>query len=184
VDIDITGVNELHLLAVDYDSYDLEKVKAGWGSAEFAGPNGTVPLPANGKLKPRKADAMDGVLCKVPSDLTYDIKGKGYSRFRATFAVDESSLTSDITPAIRAFVFTEIPNRRQLVRVKGDRPVPEPPRLETPDQIISRIYQHALGRDPNDEERKIAVELLNSGAAGLEDLLWAIFLSPEFQYIS
>ena len=53
-----------------------------------------------------------------------------------------------------------------------------------PNQIISRIYQHALGRDPNPEERQIANDLLKTGAAGLEDLLWAVFLSPEFQFIS
>ncbi|MEO8130630.1 MAG: hypothetical protein ABI822_26250, partial [Bryobacteraceae bacterium] len=35
VDIDISGLNELHLVTADHDSYDLEKVKAGWASAEF-----------------------------------------------------------------------------------------------------------------------------------------------------
>ena len=184
VDIDITGLNELHLLAVDHDSYDLEKVKAGWISAAFEGPNGVVPLPPAGQLKPKGADAKDGVLCNVPSDLVYDLKRKGYTRFRASFAVDESATTSDISPAIRAFVFSEAPNRRQLVRVEGAKPVPEPPKLTSPDQLISRIYQHALGRDPNTEERRIARDMLKSGTAGLEDLLWAIFLSPEFQYIS
>ena len=184
VDIDITGLNELHLLAVDQDSYDLEKVKAGWASAEFEGPNGVVVVPPTGKLKPKAADAKNALLCNVPSDLVYDIKGKGYTRFRASFAVDESATTSDISPAIRAFVFSETPNRRQLVRVEGAKPVPEPPKLASPDQLISRIYQHALGRDPNAEESRIARDLLQSGTAGLEDLLWAIFLSPEFQYIS
>ena len=98
--------------------------------------------------------------------------------------MDESSTTSDISPAIRAFVFSETPNRRQLVRVEGGKPVPEPPKLASPDQLIARIYQHALGRDPNAEESQIARDLLQSGTAGLEDLLWAIFLSPEFQFIS
>lgn len=184
VDIDITGLNELHLLVVDHDSYDIEKVKAGWASAEFEGPNGKVVAPPTGKLKLKAADAKDAVVCNVPSDLVYDIKGKGYTRFRASFAVDESSTTSDISPAIRAFVFSETPNRRQLVRVEGGKPVPEPPKLASQYQLISRIYQHALGRDPNAEERQIARDLLQSGTAGLEDLLWAIFLSPEFQYIS
>jgi len=61
-DIDITGLNELHLLAVDHDSYDLEKVKAGWASAEFEGPSGVVALPVTGKLKPKGGDAKDAVL--------------------------------------------------------------------------------------------------------------------------
>ena len=184
VDIDITGLNELHLLAVDHDSYDLEKVKAGWASAEFEGPQGVVPMPPTGKLKPKGADAKDAVLCNVPSDLIYDLKGKGYTRFRASFSVEESTITSEISPAIRAFVFSETPNRRQLVKVEGGKPVPEPPKLASPDQMISRLYQHALGRDPNAEELAIARGLLKSGTAGLEDLMWAIFLSPEFQFIS
>ncbi len=184
VDIDITGLNELRLLVIDHDSYDLSKVKIGWGSAEFIGPDGSVPLPANGKLKPKKSDSMDAVIGAVPSELIYDIKGKGYTRFRASFAVDESSLSSDISPAVRAFVFKQAPNMRRLVNVQGEAPAALPPALETTDQIVTRMYRHALGRDPNAEERRIAEELLKSGVDGLEDLLWAILLSPEFQFIS
>jgi hypothetical protein len=184
VDIDITGLSELRLLVVDQGSYDVEKVKSGWASAEFVRGKKTAALPPDGKIKPKKAEAIDAIVCKVPCELTYDIRGKGYKRFRAKFAVDETSLTSDVNASIRAFAFKETPNRRQLVRVEGGKPVPAPPKLETPDQIIGRIYQHALGRDPNDEERQIARELLKSGVPGLEDFLWAIFLSPEFQFIS
>jgi hypothetical protein len=159
-------------------------VKVGWASAEFSGPNGVVPIPPTGRLTPRKSGAIDAVVASVPSELTYNIKGKGYTRFRATFAIDDSSLTSDINASVRAFVFNEPPNKRQLINVTGERPVEMPPKLDTPDQIVTRVYQHALGRNPNAEERRIAGDLLKSGVDGLEDLLWAIFLSPEFQFIS
>ena len=49
--------------------------------------------------------------------------------------------------------------------------------------LVGRLYRHALGREPGEEERRIAKEFLSGGAEGLEDLLWSVFLSPEFQYI-
>jgi hypothetical protein len=40
-----------------------------------------------------------------------------------------------------------------------------------------------LSREPEAAERRKANELLKEGAEGLEDLLWILFLSPEFQLI-
>jgi len=205
VDIDVTGSDELRLLLVDSGSYDTAKVAAGWMRAEFLGPNGAVQLPTNGtvtpkppqpKLPPQPPDAppvytppikgtpVDAITARVPSELVYDIRGKGYTRFRAEVVADESSTTSDISPQFRAFIFNRAPNIRQLVRVEGERPQPLPPVLTGRDAIITRVYEHALGRDPSDAERKIAREFLQNGVDGLEDLLWAILMSAEFQYIS
>jgi hypothetical protein len=205
VDIDVTGSDELRLLLVDSGSYDTAKVAAGWMRAEFLGPNSAVQLPTNGtvtpkppqpKLPPQPPDAppvytppikgtpVDAITARVPSELVYDIRGKGYVRFRAEVVADESSTTSDISPQFRAFIFNRAPNMKQLVRVEGERPQPLPPVLTDRDAIITRVYEHALGRDPSDAERKIAREFLQNGVDGLEDLLWAILMSAEFQYIS
>jgi hypothetical protein len=52
-------------------------------------------------------------------------------------------------------------------------------------QIIDWVYESALSRHPTDKERAIAAELLGSPATekGVEDLLWAVFMLPEFQII-
>ena len=58
-------------------------------------------------------------------------------------------------------------------------------------EALSRyLYRYALGRSPAVAELEVAkVLLLDSKTEGeievegLEDLLWSIFVSPEFQYI-
>lgn len=184
VDVDIEGASELHLVIVDYDSYDLARVVAGWGDPEFIGPDGSTKPPTTVLLKPRNSPAMPAVAAKLPSDQVYDLKGKHYTRFRAFVTVDEKSLTDDISPRVRAFVFTEAPNYRQLVKAQGITPVARPPMLNSPDALVRRIYEHALSREPSAAERRIALDLLRSGVGGLEDLLWIVVMSPEFQFVS
>jgi hypothetical protein len=193
IDIDVSGARELRLLLQDYDTYDPSRVIAGWASAKLIGPSGDVDLATlkasapvgQGELHMRGAAAQPALIVPVPSELVYDIAGKGFTRFRATVGVDESSLQSDISPNLRAFVFTEEPDRKQLVRVKGEPPVPVPTGKFTVDSIIARVYRHALGRDPVAEELASAREFFAGGATsdGLEDFLWSLTMSPEFQFI-
>jgi hypothetical protein len=55
----------------------------------------------------------------------------------------------------------------------------------TADQRIRAIYRQALSRSPADDELRVARELLGSPvtAEGLADLLWAVFMLPEFQLL-
>src|SRR5262249_42480834 len=57
-------------------------------------------------------------------------------------------------------------------------------------QVVRVLWQRALGRNPAEEETALAKSLLgsptqsaSSRAAGWEDLLWVLFLSPEFQFV-
>ncbi|MBI3668070.1 MAG: DUF1549 domain-containing protein [Acidobacteria bacterium] len=198
VDIDITGARELRLLIEDADSYDRNRVIAGWANAELEGPSGVTRL-VERAVKPKvekrplrinKEDFPEAVVAPVPAEIIYDIAGKGYTRFRAVAGVDESCLQNDISPRIRFFVFTGEPDREHLVRLAAEGAGTGAPDKDT-DSLITRIYRQALGRDPGPEEKRVAQEFLGvSGAAaeisakGLEDLLWSVFLSPEFQYIN
>ncbi len=208
VDIDITGAKELRLLIEDVDSYDPARVVAGWGNAYLVGPGGVTPLASfetrsrveKRTLRIQKEDFPASLVAPTPSETVYKIAGKGYTRFRAVVGVDEISLTSEIGPRIRFFVFAEEPDRQNLVRVgsDGDRgadPGGQQPgiaahRSDTggrqPENIVTRLYRHAFGRDPSVDERRVAMEFLapKVTSEGLEDLLWGIFLSPEFQYIN
>jgi hypothetical protein len=193
IDVDITGARELWLLIEDVDSYDPARVMAGWAKAELIGPNGTVALgtlasevqPKQGELE-LKEGSVPALLAGTPSTLRWNIAGKGFTRFRAEAAVDERSRKSDIGPAIRFFVFTEKPDHDQLIRVQGGTPAPLPPSKKwTADALTDRLYLHLMSRRATPAERRIAAEVMGSkpAAAGLEDVLWALLMSPEFQYI-
>ncbi|MEX0939473.1 MAG: PSD1 and planctomycete cytochrome C domain-containing protein [Pirellulales bacterium] len=53
-------------------------------------------------------------------------------------------------------------------------------------KLVERLYWHGLSRRPTDQEREIAIQLVGGAqpmVAGVEDLLWAIVMLPEFQII-
>jgi mono/diheme cytochrome c family protein len=53
------------------------------------------------------------------------------------------------------------------------------------DELAAAIYAQALGRQPSSDERVAARELVGSPPTpeGLADLLWVVFMLPEFQLI-
>jgi hypothetical protein len=54
-----------------------------------------------------------------------------------------------------------------------------------PAAVAASLYEHALGRAPTPAERQAALALVGSPVRkeGLEDLLWALVMLPEFQLI-
>ena len=52
-------------------------------------------------------------------------------------------------------------------------------------KLIATLYEKALSRRPSDQELKLAREIVGQPAqpAGVEDLLWAVTMLPEFQLI-
>ena len=193
VDIDITGVRRLWLLLTDTDSYNPSLIVAGWANAELVGPAGATrlsQLATGGSVEHRpiqiKSETFaDTLVTPVPSRLVYDIAGKGYTRFRATVGVDKSSVRDDIGPRVRFFVFSEEPDPDQLVRVKPETPLPAPNFPHGADGLIALLYRSALSRDPDPGELRTARAFLSPKPTrdGLQDLLWSVFMSPEFQFI-
>ena len=193
-DVDITGARELRLLVEDVGCYDPGRTVAGWARAELVGPQGVTrlsELATDAKIEKRplriqKEDYADSIVAPVPAEVVYNISGYGFTRFRAVAGVDEASLLNEISPRVRFFVFTEVPDRQHLVAVAPGTPVATRPADSTPQALVTRLYRHALGRDPSPGERRVAREFLSPKvtAEGLEDLLWALVLSPEFQYLN
>jgi hypothetical protein len=187
VDVDLTGAKELWLLVENVDSYDPSRVVAGWANAALTGPGGVVPL---AKLQPtvrdlrQKEETLTAVAAPIPAVFRIPLDGK-YTRFRAVAAVDDRSRASDIGPAVRFFVFTRQPDAEQRIRIQGEPPSRPPKTDWTPAELTERLYLQMLGRAPHRAERKLAAAMLGSpvAASGLEDLLWALLMSPEFQYI-
>jgi hypothetical protein len=81
----------------------------------------------------------------------------------------------------------ELTNGRDLTGIldRGAQALTDRFATEKPGNLIKHIYLTALGRSPNRTEVKITATLLGSpiGKSGVEDLLWAITMLPEFQLI-
>jgi hypothetical protein len=193
-DVDVSGARELWLLTEDAGSYDRSLVVAGWADARLIGPGGARPvadLVKDAGSKPLSiADQLfsKSLVTRVSSSSVIDLTGKRFTRFQGSVGVDESSLRSDISPRVRFFVFTEKPDPRRLVKVSGGQPVPFETRKFTADELVGEVYQHLLSREPSPKEKAVGREFLMGigqklAPDGLEDLLWALCLLPEFQLI-
>jgi mono/diheme cytochrome c family protein len=195
-DIDISGARQLWLLTEDAGSYDRNLVVAGWADARLIGPDGeqavaelvkqaaATPLRIGGQVFSRS------LVASVSSDAVINLEGRGFTRFQGSVGVDDGSLRSDVSPRVRFFVFTEKPDPRRLVKVSGPEPVPFETRKFTVDELIVEVYQCLLSRNPSPREQVVARNFLMGSrqgnkisSDGLEDLLWALCLSPEFQFI-
>jgi hypothetical protein len=55
----------------------------------------------------------------------------------------------------------------------------------TPEEVVGRLFQTALGRAPSDAEAALARELMGEGPSveGYADVLWTIVMLPEFQLV-
>ena len=132
----------------------------------------------------------EALITGLPGELVFPLEEKGFTRFRAVVGVDEGSLESDIHPTVRFFVFDREPDRDRLLREEGDPPVARAPHRFSAEGLVTYLYRYCLARDPTASERELALSLLGTpGPAeeldteGVEDLLWSVFLSPEFQTV-
>jgi hypothetical protein len=79
----------------------------------------------------------------------------------------------------------ELTNGETLARElkkAGERFVSE---TSDPNEIVREIYIKAYGRKPSKQELETSKEILGSSvqSEGVEDLLWAMTMQPEFQLI-
>jgi hypothetical protein len=190
-DLDVSKAAKIWLLVEDMDSYAPERVEPMWEQAAFEGPGGAVtPLDS---LKPLSATGLrtpsdQGVRVMSPSRLVYEIAGRGFTRLRGNVVLEKPSLSDDIMPKVRFFIFDQEPDMERLVPVAPESPVIAARGPWTAQQLVDRVFWHALGRAPSTRERSLAEHALLGGsgrpsAAGLADLLWSLMMSPDFQLI-
>ena len=48
---------------------------------------------------------------------------------------------------------------------------------------MRNLFLHAVARQPSRPELALAKDMAARGAEGVEDLLWILVMSPEFQFI-
>jgi hypothetical protein len=190
VEADIRGADRVWLLVTDAGSYARNKALAGWMDAEFEGPDGKIrlrdlPLPPGAEIRPihiKDEPTREAILTPTPGTIMYDIRNKGFTKFRATAGLDESSLRSEINAKVRFFVFTTDPGDGEHVRAIGQPPVARPAPA-TGETLVRNLFRHALLRQPSPSELGIAKDLAARGPEGVEDLLWILVMSPEFQFL-
>ena len=205
--IDISRSSRLWLIVEDTGSNVPEAILPAWAQAELVGPAGVTPLSA---LTPvdragLRTDAGpvrvgvaadgsrdDGVRVKNSSVLTYDITGRGFTTFRGVIGIENktSEIGSTLNPSTRFHVFDVEPDVERLIPPLPGAPLPGAAPITTIGEAIDRLFAHALGRAATPAERRIAEAALRAPGRGdkpspdgLADLLWAILMKPEFQFI-
>jgi len=195
-DIDVSRASTLWLLVQDEGSNAPERMLPIWLDAELSNASARVPL---AQLKPNDTAGLragpgdpDDLRVNNPSVLVYGIAGKGFTRLRGRIASENAAadIGSTLNPQLRFYVFDTEPNMERLVPPAPGTPLAAPAVLTTIDGAIDRVFMYALGRQPSAAERQTAQDTLRRSpgdtrpsAEGLADLLWALTMKPEFQFV-
>ena len=112
---------------------------------------------------------------------------QGRQQFAATFGFDPSTPKSDLTGSIPEALF--LMNSTLLHNfIKADSPNSPIARISrqvlSDQDVVSELYLHTLSREPVATELAICMEFLRQAPTrreGLEDILWSLLNSSEFQ---
>ena len=203
--IDISHSEKLYLIVEDNLSTAPDKAAPIWLHAFFTAADGSrTPLTA---LRPAamaglredgspivplntKETVTDALRVKFPSELVYDISGRGFTGFEGIPFFEDKPLIQGEGVSGRFFVFDQKPSLDRLAPPTPETPVQPLPVLKTSGGAVDRVYWYLLGRAPSAAERQMGVAALRDSAqsarpsaAGLADLLWSVMMSPEFQFI-
>ena len=203
--IDISQSQKLYLIVEDNLSTAPDKAAPIWLHAFFTAADGSkTPLTA---LRPvavadlredsspiiplnTQQPVTDALRVKFPSELVYDISGRGFVRFEGIPFFEHKPLIQGEGVTGRFFVFDQKPSLDRLAPPTPETPVAPLPVLKTSAEAVNRVYWYLLGRAPSPAERQVAMTALrdpahphNPSAPGLADLLWSVMMSPEFQFI-
>ena len=203
--IDISRSQKLYLIVEDNLSTAPDKAAPIWLHAFFTVVDGSrTPLTA---LRPIAAGGLrednspivplntqetvtDALRVKFPSELVYDISGRGFTGLEGIPFFENKPLIQGEGVSGRFFVFDQKPNPDRLAPPTPETPTPPLPVLKTSAETVDRVYWHLLGRAPSPAERQVGIAALHDpahpgrpGVAGLADLLWSLMMSPEFQFI-
>jgi hypothetical protein len=201
-DIDVSRAAKLWLVVQEAGSNSPELVLPAWAQAELVGPGGAVPLTS---LTPVDASGLragtgpvavpagsgEGLRVKNPSVVVYDIAGRGFTRLRGVVGLEnaKADIGSTLNPQVRFFVFDAAPDMERLIPPAPGAPLPSRSAVASASEAIDRVFWHLLGRAPSANERRLAESALHSpagsrpSASGLADLIWAVTMKPEFQFV-
>lgn len=203
-DVDISSASRLWLLVRDHGSNVPDQIQPVWAQAEvvtaegFRTPLESLTPESTGDLRdgsgPMLLNGVPVPALRVsnPSTLIYDIEGRGFTRLRGVLWVENpvAEIGATLDPQLRFYVFGAEPSAARLRPPVPGAPLPSGPVLTSKAQAIDRVFMHALGRQPTPAERLASERALADAnnpervsPDGLADLLWALLMKPEFQFI-
>lgn len=133
---------------------------------------------------------------KIVALETRAIRGEVQPRTRAAHVVADSLMRSLGRPNREQVVTTrddqlstlqalDLSNGEIFTRIlqAGAQRIGE--RFDSPEEIIQQVYEQALSRQPTTEEQRVLTELVGQTPSpeAIADLLWAVFMLPEFQHV-
>ncbi len=200
-DVDISGATRLWLLVRDQGSNSPGDIRPVWAQTELVAADGSsVRLES---LRPADSGGLRGgpgtvglygyqvpaVHVSNPSTLIYDLGGREFTRLRGVLWLENpiADIGATLDPQLRFYVFTTEPENARLRPPVAGVPLPAGPVMTSASQVIDRVFLHALGRPPSLAERGAVERALahptSPSPEALADLLWAVLMTPEFQYI-
>jgi len=194
-DLDVSGWERLWLVVRDVGSSEPARVRPVWANVELVDAQGGVTALAT--LRPVSSEGVrsaDPAALHVanPSVLEYDLRGRGVVRMRGAVDVanPRTEIGATLTPSLRFFIFDEPPDVERLLPPRATHPLPPPPRPTSPAALVDYVFWQALGRAPSARERQLAEQAVADPARpgglapeGVADLLWAVLMKPEFQFV-
>jgi hypothetical protein len=90
---------------------------------------------------------------------------------------------SSVATTLQALEMTNGETLADILKRAADNLLNDPAMASKP--LIPTLYERALGRKPTEPELQLAQNIVGNPAqpAGVEDLLWAVTMLPEFQLI-
>ena len=203
-DIDVSSASRLWLLVRDQGSNTPALVQPVWAQAEFVTADGAKtalesmrPVDGGGLRPGAGPMALNGAQVPAlrvsnPSTMSYDIAGRGFTHLRGTIWIENpiADVGSTLDPQLRFYVFSAEPNEDRLRPPLPGTPLPTAPPIGSATQVVDRVFKYLLGRAPNPAERQAAENAVQDlqrpgrpSAEGVADLLWAVMMKPEFEYV-
>jgi hypothetical protein len=149
-----------------------------WSSAQVLGPPGTEPwnigAPFAATVHGRSIYGSVRASLVASDPLT-----------RALGRPNREQITSARPYTATTIQMLELTNGETLARLLGQGAEHLAASASSGKEVVETIFERALGRPPTAEEAKLSAKLLGAEARkdGVEDLLWAVAMLPEFQLI-
>lgn len=143
-------------------------------------------------------DALWRITSTAPAKPAFNFPDRGTDPVRAALVVADPLMRSLGRPNREQVVTTrpaelstlqalDLTNGQALANLvtAGGKKLRAQHKEATPEQLIDGIYRSALSRPPTDRERAIAKKVVGLPMTddGIADVLWAVFMLPEFQLV-
>ena len=165
------------LLVMTDKSWQVRKPQGDWVAAAEIHPHGAGPWGAvlNNQAKTNPAQAPPVRAALVRNDFLMRSLGRPHRDQVVTTRPDELTTLQAIDLSNGAIIAGYLNQGARRLVSQG----------KSSEELIEWLYRYALSRDPTSGERAVLLEVSGDGRdpVAVEDLLWMVFMQPEFQIV-